>query len=664
MAASNQPPEALHSTVKPGTELNQTYCIDSLIGMGGMGEVFRGHNIQTGDAVAIKIVLPEFARDDLILDLFRKEARVLHHLAHDAIVRYYVFSIDANIGRPYLAMEFVDGPSIADCIKSGPLSLEDCTVLRRRVADGLQKAHEAGIIHRDISPDNVILLDGRVDRAKIIDFGIAKSATVGGGTLLGGSFAGKYNFVSPEQLGLFGAEVTTKSDIYSLGLVLAAAIKGYPLDMTGSQVEVIEKRRAVPDLSGMPREMQELLRSMLQPDPAARLPSMAAVRDWNSGGGERRAESEPTIIRPRKSQTVQPRRPAGPPPSQQAVRKPGDAAPKLWGRALVIAGIAISAIAAGSLGGWYYVNSLTGRTDKEATVSTETPVQEPAPPLVDESPKPTPPAASENAKPLPPVASEEPTQTPPQPPVETKETVEPVPVPSPSKPEENLGKITTPDTTPAVPAAITAESRARYVVNYDGGDCFLALTQEVSQAGPLIVAYGNRKQTFEQFAASYLAAISEEPNARFSQLTDAQCRVLNLLRQVDRASRGKPWLKLLKVNLRKSKIANASDLKGSLEGLRQSSLYLLAIDDAGAIYNLTKRIAHTGKGLEFSERFTVTDQGRGRSQLVLAISASLPLSILEKSGPQLTSGDFDLLLAELSAADTDAAADMKTFSVE
>jgi eukaryotic-like serine/threonine-protein kinase len=664
MSDSTQHPESGYSTVQPGTELNQTYRIDSLIGLGGMGEVFRGHNIQTGDAVAIKIVLPEFARDELILDLFRKEARVLHHLAHDAIVRYYVFSIDAAIGRPYLAMEFVDGPSLAERIKSGPLSLEECTVLRRRVADGLQKAHEAGIIHRDISPDNVILPDGRVDRAKIIDFGIAKSATVGGGTLLGGSFAGKYNFVSPEQLGLFGAEVTAKSDIYSLGLVLAAAVQGYPIDMTGSQVEVIEKRRAVPDLSGLPKEIQGLLRSMLEPDPAARLSSMAAVRDWKPGGKEARVESEPTIIRPRQSETAQPGRPVAARPSRQELQKPAAAEPNMWGRGLVIAGIAISAIAVGSFGGWYYVNSLAGKANKETAVGIETPVQKPASPPAEEIPKPAPPSTGEKPKETPPPTVEKPKETPPAP-VETKnEPVVKPPVPPPSEPEESPGKVTTLETPPAVPAAITAESRARLVENYDGGDCFLARMQEVPQAGPLILAYGNRKQTFEQFAASYLATLGEEANARFSQLTGAQCRVLNLLRQVERAGRGKPWLKLLKVNLRDSRIANASDLSGSLEGLRHSNWYLLVVDDEGTIYNLTDKIRPTGNKLEFSERFTVTEQSRGRSQLVLALSASLPLSVLAKSGAQLSPADFDRLLAELSAADMDVAADLKTFSVE
>ncbi|TIU92254.1 MAG: serine/threonine protein kinase, partial [Mesorhizobium sp.] len=90
-----------------GTQLSGIYELDERIAFGGMGEVYRGHNIQTGDHVAIKIVLPEFARDQTILSLFRKEASILNHLSHDAVVRYHVFTIDPGIGRPYLAMEFV-----------------------------------------------------------------------------------------------------------------------------------------------------------------------------------------------------------------------------------------------------------------------------------------------------------------------------------------------------------------------------------------------------------------------------------------------------------------------------------------------------------------------------------------------------------------------------
>jgi serine/threonine protein kinase, bacterial len=303
--------------VPQGTQLNNMFEIDELITAGGMGEVYRGHNIQTHDPVAIKIVLPEFAQDDLILELFRKEARILNHLHHEAIVRYYVFSIDAALGLPFLVMEFVDGPSLAQRIKEGPFDTASVATLQRHLADGLEKAHQAGVIHRDIAPDNVILPEGRVDRAKIIDFGIARSAAAGGGTLLGGQFAGKYNFVSPEQLGLFDGNVTNRSDIYSLGLVLAACALGRPLDMSGSQVAVIEKRRSVPDLTGIAPPLRGLIEAMLQPDPQDRPQSMAEVADWPTY-----EEPGPQDVEKTRIYTTPPSRPATGHPSGAPASQP------------------------------------------------------------------------------------------------------------------------------------------------------------------------------------------------------------------------------------------------------------------------------------------------------------------------------------------------------
>ena len=109
----------------------------------------------------------------------------------------------------------------------------------RRIASGLQAAHERGIIHRDVSPDNIIVPLGDVTRAKIIDFGIARSTKMGDKTIIGSGFAGKDNYVSPEQVGLYGSEVTAKSDIYSLGLLLFYALTGQKLDMGGSQFQLV-----------------------------------------------------------------------------------------------------------------------------------------------------------------------------------------------------------------------------------------------------------------------------------------------------------------------------------------------------------------------------------------------------------------------------------------
>jgi hypothetical protein len=265
--------------IAPGTRLNDVYEIERLVAIGGMGEIYQGHTVETGNPVAIKTIRADLAENDDVLTLFRREASALHNLHHDAIVRYYVFSIDRRVGCPYLAMEFVEGPSLSDLLKHAPLTFAQARTLVARLAGGLQAAHDIGIFHRDISPDNIILPEGDIGRAKIIDFGIARFA-LGDGTIIGGGFAGKLMYVSPEQLGLAGAVVTARSDIYSFGLVLAYALLGRPLDMGGSPAEVLAKRKSVPDLSGVDGRLRPLIKRMLQPDPAQRPGSMAEIAAW------------------------------------------------------------------------------------------------------------------------------------------------------------------------------------------------------------------------------------------------------------------------------------------------------------------------------------------------------------------------------------------------
>jgi len=260
-----------------GTVLIGTYEITEHINTGGMGEVYRGVNIHNAEVVAIKIVLPALAHDEKILSLFQKESTVLRRIAHDAIVRYEVFTIDPGISRPCLVMEFVEGVALGDHIDQGALPEEDVLRLLRRLADGLAVAHRAGVVHRDLSPDNVILPDDRVENAKIIDFGIAKETKAGGGTLIGGQFAGKPGYVAPEQLGLYEGHVTGQADIYSLGLLAAAAARGHPLDMGDNPADAVRARMSVPDLSDLPGRLQPLLSWMLQPDPADRPADMAAL---------------------------------------------------------------------------------------------------------------------------------------------------------------------------------------------------------------------------------------------------------------------------------------------------------------------------------------------------------------------------------------------------
>jgi serine/threonine-protein kinase len=585
--------------------------IDSLIGVGGMGEVFRGHNIQTGDPVAIKIVLPEYAKDEMILGLFRKEARILFHLAHDAIVRYHVFSIDPVLGRPYLAMEYVDGPSLAERIKKAPLAIDDIVFLQHRLADGLQKAHDAGIIHRDISPDNVILPGGRVDRAKIIDFGIARSANVGGATLLGGSFAGKYNFVSPEQLGLFGGEITPQSDIYSLGLVLAAALRGRPIDMSGTQVEVIEKRRKVPDLSDIDPRLRGLLEAMLQPDPAHRLPSMSAVRDWKTEASSAKSIA-PTVVQPRSPNGVSAKPSSQAPPAIPRNARPSKPEKSRHLGGLVFAILAIAVVAAGAAGGWYYVNNFLYPPRQEA----------PRPPKPDE-----------------PVIAEKPAKPP-----EDQQAALPLPaeLPKPPKPADIVGK---------------AAQIIMFVDRYEGGNCFYVTPgASVSDTAASIVAYSDAQEPAAKFEKDFLGKFGFEPDIRLSLVSDQQCPVIQALRKLTPQPASRTVLQL-----NADRLPSGRSLEGSISGIDGRKVELLFIDNEGSVQNLRRFIKGADNDKTF--RFRVDDAQQKLDpkkpndflpMLILAVASAQPIPSLASLEPAQLSDLLPKLIEDMAKADNAA----------
>jgi eukaryotic-like serine/threonine-protein kinase len=264
-----------------GTRLNDNYEIDDFITSGGMGDVYRGHEIQTDDSVAIKVIRDDLARDPATLDMLRREAKALRSIHHPVVVRYFGFAEDRDLRRHYLAMEFVVGKPLKEVLEQGALTFDETLALARRLAPGFQAAHDEKVVHRDVSPDNIMIPPEGLAHARIIDFGIARSLKVGAGTVVGvGGFAGKYNYVSPEQLGMFDRDVRGRSDVYSFGLVLAQCMLGWAIDMDGLHNEVIEKRRRLPDLSRIDIRLRPLLEEMLQPDPARRMQTMAEVAAW------------------------------------------------------------------------------------------------------------------------------------------------------------------------------------------------------------------------------------------------------------------------------------------------------------------------------------------------------------------------------------------------
>jgi len=197
------------------------YRIVEKIGAGGMGEVYLAEDIELNRKVALKFLPPHLCQDADCRARFKREAQAAAKLSHPNIIT--IHEVSEYNGRPYFVMEYIEGESLADFIKKRDNSLDKIIDLSIQICEGLNKAHQAGIIHRDIKPSNILIdPDGR---AKILDFGLAalkgdKKLTKTGSTL------GTINYMSPEQTR--GENLDHRSDIFSLGVILYEMIAGQP----------------------------------------------------------------------------------------------------------------------------------------------------------------------------------------------------------------------------------------------------------------------------------------------------------------------------------------------------------------------------------------------------------------------------------------------------
>ena len=271
--------------IQVGDVLNHIFEVKRFIARGGMGEVFEGINVNSDERVAIKVILQNLAADPNVQAMFRKEARTLTRLGHPALVQYRVLAQEPVLNVFYIVTEYIDGRNLSDVLRDLDPTPAELAALTKRLAEGLSAAHALGAIHRDISPDNVMLEGGRLEGAKIIDFGIAKDLDPGSATIIGDGFAGKLNYVAPEQLGDFGREVGPWSDVYSLGLVILAVAMKRDVSMGATLVDAVDKRRAGPDLSAIPEALRPVIAAMLAPNPADRLRSMGEVVERLDGRG-------------------------------------------------------------------------------------------------------------------------------------------------------------------------------------------------------------------------------------------------------------------------------------------------------------------------------------------------------------------------------------------
>jgi eukaryotic-like serine/threonine-protein kinase len=232
-----------------GYAIDDKYRLDAMLGVGGMGTVYRATRLLIGDSVAVKLLHPEQVADSQAVERFRREAQAAARLKHQNAVTIYDFGV-SNDGLVYLVMELVEGRSLRDIIKhQGPLTPSAAAEIFDQAGSALDEAHRQNIIHRDIKPDNIMVnaKPGGVT-VKVLDFGIAKLrdlATTASNLTQTGSVVGTPHYMSPEQC--LGEELDHRSDIYSLGVVLYEALTGIlPFNSPTSAAVVVQQVTQAP----------------------------------------------------------------------------------------------------------------------------------------------------------------------------------------------------------------------------------------------------------------------------------------------------------------------------------------------------------------------------------------------------------------------------------
>lgn len=267
--------EPLHEAYLPGVEIAGRYRIVSLIGHGGMGEVYWAEDLRLGTPVALKFLRPRLSDDPRALEYFFNEVRLSRRIAHPNVCRMY--DIAEADGRHFISMEYVDGEDLQSLLRRiGRLPHDRGVEIARQICLGLSAAHDKGVLHRDLKPSNV-MIDGR-GQVRITDFGLAVPTA---GPADGGGLAGTPAYMAPELLA--GARASVASDVYSLGLVLYELFTGRRVHATESAAE---PRRAV--ARARPRSLSSLVANIdpdveratlqcLERDPRQRPPSARAV---------------------------------------------------------------------------------------------------------------------------------------------------------------------------------------------------------------------------------------------------------------------------------------------------------------------------------------------------------------------------------------------------
>jgi serine/threonine-protein kinase len=298
-----------------GSLVRGKYRILGKIGQGGMGAVYKAIHVAFDETRALKVMSPELLSDQLFVKRFVQEAVITRRLQHPNAVR--VEDIDeAEDGRPFIVMEYIEGQSLKNLIQDhGSLPVPRVCAIVKQVAAALDAAHRLGMVHRDIKPDNVVLIETpHGEQAKVLDFGIAKikesrMGETGGLTLTGtGVVIGTPQYMSPEQaMGKRGDQLDGRSDLYSLGVVMYQMLSGELPFKADTTMEMLLAHLQKPPLPlkelrpklHIPDSVTALVMTLLEKDPAAR-PANARVLIEEIERAEQQASplGETRVVRP------------------------------------------------------------------------------------------------------------------------------------------------------------------------------------------------------------------------------------------------------------------------------------------------------------------------------------------------------------------------------
>ncbi|MFO0979301.1 MAG: serine/threonine-protein kinase [Planctomycetaceae bacterium] len=259
------------------------------IARGGMGVVYKARQVNLNRTVALKMILSGHLATETDIQRFRAEAEAAANLDHPGIVP--IFEIGQHDGQHYFSMGYIDGQSLSQRVKDGPLEPKLAADLTRKIAEAIAYAHEKGVIHRDLKPANVLL--DSVGEPRVTDFGLARRMESDSGLTKTGSVMGTPSYMPPEQAAGRTSEVGVLADVYSLGALLYCLLTGRPPFQAATPAETMrqvmdqEPVSVVSLNSGIPRDLETICHKCLQKDPAKRYQSARELAEdlgrWQRG---------------------------------------------------------------------------------------------------------------------------------------------------------------------------------------------------------------------------------------------------------------------------------------------------------------------------------------------------------------------------------------------